>query len=338
MQSSKASKVIEWKEGFSGAIAVLDNGQGVAPRHIAAKVPKRKATIDADETATRFVRELRLQAKAYYHPNVHWPFEFDIVMGSPVAYFRMWEGDLADYVDHPGLGDEGRLAILVHVVEGLRHLHSRGICHQDLKPENIFVRDLRTWFPELPEDGLQFVPLIADFGSVNLAAEKDIHRGTPPYMAPEQWQNRPLGEKTSVFVVGLMLHELLSRGNHPVGQSLSEWRRGSKPLRKAWRRDEHWIAWVERGCDIIEPVPDVVMAKLVEQCLRPNPSDRPTLERVQLELRGALRATSAMAAARVDDFLVRAKFDSAAANWPRLLRRMDWLESAVAATIKSTFC
>jgi serine/threonine protein kinase len=329
VQSSKASEVIAWKEGFSGAIAVLDNGQGVAPRRIAAKVPKPKATIDADETAIRFVRELRLQAKAYYHPNVHWPFEFDIVMGRPVAYFRMWEGDLADYVDHPGLGDEGRLTILVHVIEGLRHLYSRGICHQDLKPENIFVRDLRAWFPDLPEDGLHFIPLIADFGSVNLAAEKGIYRGTPPYMAPEQWQERPLSEKTSVFAVGLMLHELLSRGDHPIGQSVSEWRRGSNSLRKAWRRDSHWTAWIDRGCNIVRPIADAALASLVERCLRPDPNDRPTLEGVQLQLRATLRANSAMAAARVDDFLIRAKVDSEAAHWPRLLQRMDWLEGAV---------
>ena len=155
----------------------------------------------------------------------------------PVAYFRRWEGDLSAFIEDEHLSDEGRLSILVQLVAGLAHCQTRGLVHQDLKPENVFVRDLRKNF-ELPEGDLWYRPLVADFGSVNLAAEIGEFRGSRPYMAPEQWSETILTEKTNVFAVGIMLHELMTRGEHPIGTHGGDWHKRINPGFNRWQDND----------------------------------------------------------------------------------------------------
>lgn len=208
----KADKAIDSAAGFSGEIVFLDNGDGVSPRLTCAKFPRWRENLSPAVRARRFLREIKLQAAAHYHPNVHWPFNVMLILGVPIAYFRRWEGDLSDFIEDPTWGDIGRLSLMIQLTAGLAHCHARGLVHQDLKPQNIFVRDLQSDFT-LPPTDLWLRPLVADFGSVNLAAEIGEFTGSRPYMAPEQWHKTELGECTSVFVVGIMLHECQRRSD-----------------------------------------------------------------------------------------------------------------------------
>ncbi|KAG2434206.1 hypothetical protein HXX76_007932 [Chlamydomonas incerta] len=64
--------------------------------------------------------------------------------------------------------------VMVPFLEALSYLHSRGVCHRDVKPENLlYTQDWKL--------------LIADFGvSINLNQERAVTRaGTLDYMAPE---------------------------------------------------------------------------------------------------------------------------------------------------------
>jgi len=85
--------------GFGGEIVFLDNGAHVFPRLLAAKYPRKKSGQSPRESAEAFLREITLQAKAHYHPNVHWPFELVMIHNVPVAYFRRWEGDLSAFIE-----------------------------------------------------------------------------------------------------------------------------------------------------------------------------------------------------------------------------------------------
>ena len=57
------------------------------------------------------------------------------------------------------------------ILRALQYLHSRGVCHRDVKPENILI-------------GQGGVPLLADFGlSIDVTAERPCTRlGTLDYM------------------------------------------------------------------------------------------------------------------------------------------------------------
>lgn len=326
---AKAREPSDENGGFSGEIVFLDNGEGVFPRLTAAKYPRRREDLAPADRATRFLREIKFQAAAHYHPNVHWPFDAVFILGVPIAYFRRWEGDLSDFIEAETFGDLGRLSLTIQLAAGLAHCHARGLVHQDLKPENIFVRDLRASFSDLPETDLWLRPLVADFGSVNLAAEKSEFAGSRPYMAPEQWQAAPLGEWTSVFVLGVILHELMSRGVHPIGERSGDWHRQVRPNFNRWQKNKLWKRWSESGCPIAQPLPDSEIATLIAACLSPTPVDRPTIQEVQMSLCGILQRRSVTAAAHVDLFLKIAEEDAHATGWPHLTRRIEELERAI---------
>src|SRR4051812_38315085 len=126
-------------------------------------------------------------------------------------------------------------------------------------------------------------------------------------MAPEQWLTDPLGEWTSVFVLGVILHELMSRGVHPIGERSGDWHRQVRPNFNRWQQNKLWKRWLESGCPITQPLPDGDIAALVAACLSPSPVDRPTLKEVQMSLYGILQRHSVTAAAQVDLFLKTAE-------------------------------
>lgn len=88
------------------------------------------------------------------------------------------------------------LTLLSQVAFGLASLHSAGIVHRDVKPQNILVRG----------DG---TPVIVDFGLAGLAGERedDRLRGTREYMAPELLRggNRVFSPACDAFAFGVML-------------------------------------------------------------------------------------------------------------------------------------
>lgn len=326
----KAAKVADTSAGFSGEIVFLDNGDNVFPRMTCAKFPRWRRDLTPALRAERFLREIKLQAAAHYHPNVHWPFNVKFILGVPIAFFRRWEGDLSDFIEDSHWGDLGRLSLIIQLTAGLAHCHARGLVHQDLKPQNVFVRDLQATF-SLPPTDLWLRPLVADFGSVNLAADIGEFRGSRPYMAPEQWQQTELGEWTSVFVLGIMLHEIMSRGVHPIGERSHDWHRQINPGFNRWQQDKRWRKWVEIGCPIAQPLPEHDLADLVAACLAPSTATRPSLSEVQEELLRLLRQRSASAAEQVNLFLHVAESQSAAEEWQHLKGSVEGLERAIKA-------
>ena len=94
------------------------------------------------------------------------------------------------------------LNYMLPVCEVLSYVHSRGIIHQDIKPENILVLDNGE------------IRLI-DFGIALKKKEGGPFRrgyskfiGTPDYMAPERLLGKPGDECTDVYAVGVVLYEM----------------------------------------------------------------------------------------------------------------------------------
>ncbi len=72
------------------------------------------------------------------------------------------------------------------VLEGLQHIHSKGIIHCDLKLENVLMCS-----PKEPDEYL--IPKICDFGLSHLITREsdgkgymEVLCGTKGYLAPEQ--------------------------------------------------------------------------------------------------------------------------------------------------------
>ncbi len=94
---------------------------------------------------------------------------------------------------------------LIQVTLGLTQMHTRGMVHRDLKPDNVvLVRGE-------DEDGkpMEIVKL-CDFGiAVANGASGEIV-GTPDYMSPEQCRGGELDARADVYACGVMLYEMVS--------------------------------------------------------------------------------------------------------------------------------
>ncbi|MBA2661305.1 MAG: serine/threonine protein kinase [Bradymonadaceae bacterium] len=115
---------------------------------------------------------------------------------------------------------EAHLDILIQVCNAVHFAHSKGIIHRDLKPDNVMLGAfgevyLLDWglAASLIDDGKGRLPLAKDV--------KDV-AGTPAYIAPEMsaGHGEQLDERTDVYLLGAVLHELVTGTPRHQGASV----------------------------------------------------------------------------------------------------------------------
>lgn len=85
-------------------------------------------------------------------------------------------GDLFSLVaKHEGFPEKIALTFFKQILEGIKHMHSKGIAHRDIKPENIFVTK-------------DFTLKIGDFGFATRKKRARKFSGTLSYSCPEMSQ------------------------------------------------------------------------------------------------------------------------------------------------------
>ncbi len=87
----------------------------------------------------------------------------------------------------------------------LQHAHDRQIIHQDVKPSNFLVNGDE-------EHPSRLHLQLADFGVAKfmmITSQSQVIRGTPTYMAPEQWDGHPV-PATDQYALAVMAYELLT--------------------------------------------------------------------------------------------------------------------------------
>ncbi|MFJ8645715.1 PQQ-binding-like beta-propeller repeat protein [Streptomyces sp. NPDC093546] len=145
------------------------------------------------------------------------------------------------------------------LAEALRDIHRAGVVHRDLKPGNVLLTDTG--------------PRVIDFG-ISRPVDSDLRTetgkliGSPPYMAPEQFQRpREVGPAADVFALGsVLVHAATGRG--PFDDA--------SPYIVAYQvvHDEPDLAGVPAD-----------LVPLVGRCLAKEPADRPTPDEIMSELR-----------------------------------------------------
>ena len=311
--------------GRWGEIYIFDQGESVTPRFVCAKIPKQLANCSPEETFKRFVNELKKQL-TYDHMFVHWAFDFKEVMGVPVALFRYWGNDLDKLLKQGGVSQLQKLSIMVYICVGLRHCYKKGlIVHQDLKPSNIFLRNMTEEHRNLPNIDIYNFALIADFGLANASSELGIFDGNRPYMAPEQWSKTDLSSSTDIFAIGVILYELMTDGYHPVGIKLQDfWPYQKNGNSKKWTREGAWQKWVSQGCKIDNSLSqlDSKVLTFIEKMICVNPTSRPTIDEVIAFLLELIKEKCETSYTQIE-FLIN-HYDSQVSNesldkrWPHL--------------------
>ena len=106
------------------------------------------------------------------------------------------KGELLDYLDFPnqGLGELYSKFIFSKILNGVQSCHNLGICHRDIKLENILLSD-------------EFSPKLCDFGfATHNAKNLTEYIGTRDYCAPEVFENKPYdGIRADIFSLGVVM-------------------------------------------------------------------------------------------------------------------------------------
>jgi len=90
--------------------------------------------------------------------------------------------------------------LISDTARGLHALHQAGVVHCDIKPANLFL-------------SASGAAMVGDFGIATETRVQVARRGitgTPVFMAPEQWQERPPDRRADLYALGGTAHLLLT--------------------------------------------------------------------------------------------------------------------------------
>jgi eukaryotic-like serine/threonine-protein kinase len=163
-------------------------------KKVAIKVPHRQSGEEGE-----LLQEPRLLA-ALDHPNIVGILTAERVEGVFFIVMEYIKGESLEAVlDREKSLDVARaVAYIVQILKGVEHAHHAQILHRDLRPANVLVS----------ESG---AIKVADFGTSRLLEKSHATTviGSPPFMAPEQFQGRAV-LSSDIYSVGVILYQMLT--------------------------------------------------------------------------------------------------------------------------------
>jgi serine/threonine protein kinase len=169
----------------------------------------------------RFQRESRMALKLQ-HPNVVRAFEVGKTGELHYLVMEYLEGETLEEIllRRRQLRPDEAVHLIYQALQGLQHIHERGLVHRDLKPANLMIIPA----PGAPNDLLRATVKILDIGLgralMDEGAEaafdqgltgEGVMLGTPDYMAPEQARDaRGIDIRADIYSLGCVLYHLLT--------------------------------------------------------------------------------------------------------------------------------
>ncbi len=192
----------------SGAFGSVYQAQHFILRERTVAIKILHAYLSSSKEREQFLQEAQFLEKLKHH---HILSIIDVGFSEGFPYL------MAEYASRGSLrehlkGQSPRLlsldeagTILSQIGQALHYAHQQNIIHRDLKPENILFN-------------AQGDALLADFGIATMLSTASIKHvtvigGTPPYMAPEQFQGM-VSKESDQYALGCIAYELLT-GRQP---------------------------------------------------------------------------------------------------------------------------
>jgi len=167
-------------------------------------------------------------------------------------------------VDALIVDDERRISALGQILDGLRHLHSKGLAHRDLKPENFMVR-LRP-----------FQVVITGFGLSKVVPDATLLKtfcGSLKYVAPEVFPGLSDGHGPKVDVWSLRVIALEWLHGLPPLPACPHPKRKQKPVTTSQWYD--WVAnWTTQLIDQMKDQDDGQLIEILSHMIQINARDR----------------------------------------------------------------
>ncbi len=184
----------------------------VLGRTVALKILTNAACSD-EQTKARFLLEARLSS-GITHDNIVVTYDYGEDEGRPFMVMEFLVGQsLRQAISSgavPDLRDRAKIAL--QVARALEHIHSLGVLHRDVKPDNVHLDP--SGRAKLMDFG------IAKAKEVNLT-QSGFTLGTPHYMAPEMLMGKPPTQQVDIYSFGIMLFELFC-GKKPISADTVE--------------------------------------------------------------------------------------------------------------------
>lgn len=182
-----------------------------ANKHINQKVAIKVLNANLAESAIvrqKFVYEAETLLKLD-HPNI-------------VKFLNFYENEeglflIMEYVDGITLDDfiTNKNGLIVEkrayemfsqILNAFAYAHKKGVIHRDIKPANIMLTN---------DNEGSFVAKVLDFGIAKIISESNDDEkgqimGTPAYMSPEQVQGKNVDERSDIYSLGVLLHQMLT--------------------------------------------------------------------------------------------------------------------------------
>jgi serine/threonine-protein kinase len=166
-------------------------------KRVAIKVPHRQ-NLDFGE----LLREPRLLASVN-HPNI---VAITTAEKQDNLFFIVMEYVAGETLEHI-IARDGALDVVraldytCQIANAIEHAHKQGVLHRDLRPANVLVSEAG-------------VVKVADFGTsrfLEIAAHGTTVIGSPPYMAPEQFQGKAVFA-SDLYSLGVTMYQMVTGG------------------------------------------------------------------------------------------------------------------------------
>ena len=266
MQSNNPAGGAKLPKQLYGYEVVDRIGEGAASVIYAVTDPKShqlyalKHVIRRTEKDIRYVEQVENEfnvSKLFRHPGLR--RSVDLKVSRKVVFGAVTEAALVmEYVNGLPINEQKPPTVaetidcFTQTARALESMHHLRLVHCDLKPNNI-IRD--------NEGRVKVI----DFGQTcPFGTEKPRVQGTPDYIAPEQVKLKPVSPRTDVYNFGATMYWTLTGERAPTLYTIPK---GHKEILK----EQKYPTPVELRPDVPEAI-----SKLVMECLRYRPHERPT--------------------------------------------------------------